>query len=156
MELTWALDYCLACDKQTQGETYCSQSCRLADLETSSTWSGPTSPITYASSASTNKGSGYYLSPRIDFSSYKSANPSSSTATSQSPSPSSSYFPNHSPGKAPTTKPGLTTSSSNTSLTSTQSSSQPTPLSEQSRSELLDYTNSFDNVREWKRRMTWS
>jgi len=29
----WSPDYCLSCDRQTDGSCYCSQACRLADME---------------------------------------------------------------------------------------------------------------------------
>ena len=154
MELTWSLDYCLACDKQTQGETYCSQSCRLADLETSSLWSGPMSPTTCTSSTSTNRGSGFYLAPAINFDAYKSSTPS--PKSSNSFLPLTSYFSSEASTQVAVPK-RLSPSSSQSSLSSTRStSSQSSPLSEQARSELLGYTNSFDNIRNWKRRMTWS
>ena len=157
-ELTWSLDYCLACDKQTQGGTYCSQTCRLADLETSSrTWSGSTLPTTYTpSSENTTRGSGFYLSPAIDFASYKTSNTPFSPAASQPSSPLNSYFQGYTSTQAGASKT-LTPSSSHSSLSSTQSSSSAaSPLSDQARTELLGYTNSFDHVRNWKRRQTWS
>lgn len=156
MELTWSLDYCLACDRQTQGEAYCSQTCRLADLETSATWSGPTSPTTCTSSTNANRGSGFYLSPAIDFTASKPSSTSLSNLASQSSSPLSSYFPKNSSSQTNVSKT-LTPSSSQSSLSSTQSSpSQSRTISDQDRAELLGYTNAFDNVRNWKRRMTWS
>ncbi|KAJ5533651.1 hypothetical protein N7494_010203 [Penicillium frequentans] len=33
MSTEWSLDFCLACDRQTLGGPYCSQSCRLAELD---------------------------------------------------------------------------------------------------------------------------
>ncbi|OQE15892.1 hypothetical protein PENSTE_c026G09867 [Penicillium steckii] len=33
MSTEWSLDFCLACDRQTSGGPYCSQSCRLAELD---------------------------------------------------------------------------------------------------------------------------
>lgn len=156
MELTWSLDYCLACDRQTQGETYCSQSCRLADLEASSTWSAPTSPTTCKSSTNTTQGAGFYLSPAIDFAAYKASTTSLFPSANQLSSPPTSYFPSHTSSQVAATKT-LTPSSSTSSLNSTQSTpSQASPLSEQARTQLLGYTNSFDNIRNWKRRMTWS
>ncbi|KAL2042298.1 hypothetical protein N7G274_004787 [Stereocaulon virgatum] len=148
-ELTWSLDYCLACDKQTDGETYCSQSCRLADLETSSNWSGPASPTT---PSNPTRATGFYLTPAINFSTYKAP-----TASSQPASPLTSYFSSHTPSHVAATKT-LTPSSSISSLKSTKStsSSQAGQLSEQIRTELRGYTDSFDNVRNWRRRMTWS
>jgi len=155
MELTWSLDYCLACDKQTQGDTYCSQSCRLADLEASSDWSGPTSP-TMNSPSEASKGSGFQLPPAINFSAYKSSTTLLSSAASQATSPLTSYFTSHTPTQVAATKT-LTPSSSSSSLSSTKSvSSQVNQLSEQARNELLGYSNSFDNVRNWKRRMNLS
>ena len=155
MELTWSLDYCLACDKQTQGETYCSQSCRLADLETS-ICSGPTSPTTCSSSTNITRGSGFHLAPAINFAHYKTPTTSISPMASQSSSPLYSDFPSRPSGPIAASKT-LTPASSHSSLSSAQSTSpQANPLSEQARTELLGYTNSFDNIRNWKRRMTWS
>ena len=37
----WSLDFCLTCDRQTTGGAYCSQACRLADLEKASPRSEP-------------------------------------------------------------------------------------------------------------------
>lgn len=31
--MEWSLDYCLVCDRQTVGGAYCSQACRLAELD---------------------------------------------------------------------------------------------------------------------------
>lgn len=158
MELTWSLDYCLACDRQTSGGAYCSQSCRLADHETSS-WSGSsssrtagnttttastTSPSSLPSSASPrssarhSSGSGFYLSPAINFDLYK-------TSTAGSPPASTS------PPRL------LSPSSSHSSLSSTQSNSSPKcNFSQQVHNELRAYTNSFDTTRNWRRRRTWS
>lgn len=160
MELTCFHDYCLACDKQTAGEAYCSQSCRLADLETSSTWSGTTSPSTAGPSPSwtsdSNRGSGFYLSPAVNFAAYKSPITSTYQSTSQPTSPSSSYFPSHTSSQVASTKT-LSPSSSRSSLSSTSSiSSRADPLSEQARTELRSYTDAFDSTRNWRRRMTLS
>ncbi|KAK3366449.1 hypothetical protein B0H63DRAFT_405486 [Podospora didyma] len=43
MSFDWAHQFCLACDKQTDGTTYCSESCRLADYE--KTLSAPSSAL---------------------------------------------------------------------------------------------------------------
>lgn len=32
----WSLDFCLVCDRQTSGGAYCSQSCRLSELDRTS------------------------------------------------------------------------------------------------------------------------
>ena len=44
MATEWSLDFCLACDRQTSGGPYCSQSCRLAELDLVS--SDPLKPST--------------------------------------------------------------------------------------------------------------
>lgn len=33
MSTEWSLDFCLVCDRQTMGAPYCSQTCRLAELD---------------------------------------------------------------------------------------------------------------------------
>ncbi|KAJ5689772.1 hypothetical protein N7462_004164 [Penicillium macrosclerotiorum] len=33
MSTEWSLDFCLVCDRQTAGGPYCSQTCRLAELD---------------------------------------------------------------------------------------------------------------------------
>ncbi|KAJ5112100.1 hypothetical protein N7532_000145 [Penicillium argentinense] len=33
MSAEWSLDFCLVCDRQTAGGPYCSQTCRLAELD---------------------------------------------------------------------------------------------------------------------------
>lgn len=33
MSTGWSLDFCLVCDRQTSGGPYCSQSCRLSELD---------------------------------------------------------------------------------------------------------------------------
>ena len=154
MELTWSLDYCLACDKQTSGGAYCSQSCRLADLETSSTWAGPSSPtntFTPSSASDTHRGSGFYLSPAINFQAYKT----STTQARTQPTLQSSYFSTNYTFQPASTK-SLTPSTSRSSLSSNASdSSQHSQLSEQIHNELRAYSNSFDTTRNWRRR-TWS
>ncbi|KAI9886880.1 MAG: hypothetical protein M1823_001316 [Watsoniomyces obsoletus] len=96
----WSPDFCLACDRQTTGGVYCSQACRLADLERASpsvspqastgldAWpsaapvSGlPSSSLPLASLSSLGS-SGFYLPPPIDFSAYRRQPPSSSSSGS--------------------------------------------------------------------------
>ena len=36
MSTEWSLDFCLVCDRQTSGAPYCSQTCRLAELDETS------------------------------------------------------------------------------------------------------------------------
>lgn len=178
MEMDWTPDFCLACDRQTSGGAYCSQSCRLADLENSSNGSEPASPSTpngigsWSSRTFTtlrNPPSGFYLPPPINFDAYKARlthNTPSPTALHPCLQPSKpSYFASISLSqfgptpKATTreTRSSLTTSSSQSSLSSLQSSAY-TPddshLSEHARNELRNYANSFDRARHWKRRIT--
>ena len=157
MESNWSLDYCLACDKQTLGDAYCSQACRLTDLETSSCNSEPVSPSGPLSSPP-SRPQGFYLEPAINFAAYKSS------STQHSPSamlihartPTSTLATSHvgSSDPTPSTKT-LTSSSSRSSLSSMQSNTtQGTHLSDQARSELRSYTSFFDQMRHWKSRMT--
>lgn len=164
MDSNWSPDYCLSCDRQTSGGVYCSQVCRLADLETSSCASEPASPTSagqssfWASSISPSA-AGFYLQPAFDFSAYRSTKSYSSESHRTKPTYQTSYFSTtfHTqtpPIPAPTSKRILTPSSSQSSLTSMQSkASQKSGLSAQAKTELRSYTNSFDLIRNWRRRM---
>lgn len=178
MDSNWSLDYCLACDRQTSGGAYCSQACRLGDLETSSCASSEAaSPSStghssfWASSMSPAK-SGFYLQPAIDFGLYRSNHPLSSPDPRRSkPEYGTSYFSTTFQTQTPpvplpvstttttstTTKQTLTTSSSQSSFASMQSKTSTTSrnsgLSTQAKTELRNYANSFDLLRVWKRRM---
>lgn len=132
MATEWSLDFCLVCDRQTLGGAYCSQPCRLAELDRSSPAdSEPSSPTAWG--YETSSAAGLHLTPAFDFAAYKSA--------------ATPYYRS------------LTPSSSETSLSSLQSStssSRSSPVSDQARNELRDYASSFDHVRDWKRRLTTS
>lgn len=172
--LDWSPDFCLSCDRQSvNGGAYCSQSCRLADLERasggSSAASSPhTSPTSWTTPAP--QGNGFYLPPALNFSAMSSRQASSASSSprgsisSSTPSPvvyqsvqqptgsgytSTGYSQN---GQIST----LYSSPSRTSLSSMQSTSQQDSgyLSDKARNELRDYASSFDLVRDWKRRMT--
>lgn len=76
-------DFCLACDKQTNGTAYCSQACRLAELDLY-TLSSPSSPTQSDAKPSSRKSSdagssGLYLPPAIDFSMYRVSSTTSIT-----------------------------------------------------------------------------
>lgn len=176
MDSNWSLDYCLACDRQTSGGAYCSQACRLGDLETSSCASSEAASPTstgqssfWASSMSPSK-SGFYLQPAIDFGIYRSNHPLSSPdprrpKTEYGTSYFSTTFQTQTPPiplpvpitTSTATKQILTTSSSQSSLASLQSKASTTSrnsgLSTQAKTELRNYANSFDLLRVWKRRM---
>lgn len=152
MSFDWTHQFCLACDKQTDGATYCSESCRLADYEkTSSTpSSGPSSPAfaapsyqwTFAKPAATS--TKFYLSPAFDFSSpHLSGRTLQHGAVSQTEGTRASG-------------PILSPSTSHTSLCSIRSTSSAgldaSQLSEKAARELRAYARSFESVRLQRRR----
>jgi ECL1/2/3 zinc binding proteins len=156
--MDWSPDYCLSCDKQTSGDAYCSQACRLADLEASG--SAPPSPMNTESSPF-GAPTGFYLPPPIDWSAYRhnSSNrvQASRPAAQHTPSNFYSRYSITSPVKIQASpKRTLTPSTSRTSLSSlgSSASAESVNMSEDIRSELRSYASSFDHVRDWKRRMT--
>lgn len=147
MSADWSLDFCLVCDQQTSGAgPYCSQSCRLADLDQNASESSVSSYPVYLSSKST-------LYPKT---SSVSSKQSRSNAVGPQPigSRSSSHFSSSSTSSNEQSS-SLTSTSSQTSLSSLASTLSPSAtLSNQVRHELQDYSKSFDQVRDWKRRLT--
>lgn len=158
LEIEWSLAYCLACDKQTSGGAYCCQNCRLADLETSACVSEPTSPTapkTFWPSATSSGGGGLRLSPALAFAAHRPPELRSSSISARSQAKhTTSYF------SIPATvfdgpNQILSPSSSRSSLSSISGkSSQSWQMSAQARTELRDYSNSFDLIRNWRRSMT--
>ncbi|KAK2589407.1 hypothetical protein QQS21_012917 [Conoideocrella luteorostrata] len=161
----WTHQFCLACDMQVQsdGAAYCSESCRLADQEKSSTPSSqasspgltpssyPWSTLPTCSRSSPSSKPMFYLSPAYDFSNaqpygttpVRSQSLGSSNYTTASGSSTSSYPRNLSP------------SSSHSSLYSMQSTSttgDSNQLSDTAKQELKAYAISFDHVRLQRRR----
>ena len=137
-------DFCLACDGESREGPYCSQRCRLADLEKASPPPSPTSPS--ASSKSTTL-SGYVLAPAYQF---PQRNNSSRPYSSQYTQPqSSTNWSTQSPQQYPRS---LTPSSSRSSLSSNMSSSGGTIISEQARQVLQEYFDSFAASKASKRR----
>ncbi|KAL4759558.1 uncharacterized protein BDW70DRAFT_78470 [Aspergillus foveolatus] len=134
MTTEWSLDFCLVCDRQTLGAPYCSQSCRLAELDVSH----ETAPsYTIDSRVASRKSS--RLTGRA-------AITKSGPDTTQTSS-WNSYRPHY--------QKTLSPSSSQTSLSSLRSNlSQTSPISSQSQTELRDYASCFDHVRDLKRRLT--
>jgi len=156
--MDWSPDFCLACDKQTDGRVYCSESCRLQDYEVASSSAGsaassPTSPSGPLSWPSRSATKGFHLEPAYNF---HKAQPYGTT-----PSPRSSTFyqpsrPRSSP--VPYARPVLTPSSSQSSLFSMQSSistTEPAQLSDESRKALRAYAISFDQSRYNRRQSTY-
>jgi hypothetical protein len=165
MATGWFLDFCFVCDRQTLGGAYCSQRCRLAELDISSVVSEPSSPTTTApldrpwNAHAPETGSGLQLGPPFDFASYRALGSSSRRQANPCAANDLSHKPNPSAFSTilPSSRRTLTPSSSQTSLSSLQSvSASRSSLSGQVRSELLDYTGCFDQVRDWKRRLTVS
>jgi hypothetical protein len=155
--MDWSPDFCLACDKQTDGRVYCSEACRLAEYEVASsnagsTASSPTSPNGPPSWPSRSASKGFHLEPAYNFS---NAQPYGTT-----PSPRSSHF--YQPSRphsssVPYSKSSLTPSSSQSSLFSMQSpasTSEPAQLSDESRKALRAYASSFDQSRYGRRQST--
>jgi len=115
-------DFCLACDKQCTEGSYCSQACRLAELEKAS--NAPTSPTTPAGfepsyALLTAYGFPFQDQKKFSVQSEKALSPSSSRTSLSS---------------------------------TTSSSSSGTGLTKQARAELQDYFTSFDQTRAAKRR----
>jgi len=146
MSLDWTHQFCLACDKQTDGTTYCSESCRLADYEKTSTpSSGQSSPGLTDSTSSypwsfskpTTTSRPLYLAPAYDFS-----NPRPYGSSQRSQSTGSTLAVNT-----------LSPSNSHASLCSIKStSSTDSQLSEKATRELRAYARSFESVRLQRRR----
>lgn len=148
MAIEWSLDYCLVCDRQIVGGAYCSQACRLAELDQLSDSGSPTTTGDAHAAMGTDA---TRLQP-----------PLGNDSTTAPPAPMFSQritSPVHVPLAVSQCPPRalLTPSSSQTSLSSLQSSSsQSSPLSDRVRDELRDYASCFDQVRDWKRRLTTS
>ncbi|KAL7267233.1 hypothetical protein RUND412_010189 [Rhizina undulata] len=169
LEMDWSPDFCLSCDRQISQSghgAYCSQSCRLADLERascSSTSSSPQTAATSSSWASSNlgSGSGFYLPPPLNFAAISgrqptpACSPTMRSPLSTTPPGASQHYPSSYSSQNGRTSQ-LYSSPSRSSLSSLQGLSQPDPatLSAKVKNELRDYASSFDHVRDWKRRMT--
>ena len=150
----WSHEFCLACDKQVEsdGAAYCSESCRLTELERTSTPSSQASspgltPPAYpwATPARQPSPTKFHLSPAYDFS---NAQPYESTPASKT------LFGNYSMEDKSAGRT-LTPSSSHTSLCSMQSTSTSggsNSLSPKAKQELRAYAVSFEQVRTQRRR----
>ncbi|EMD62721.1 hypothetical protein COCC4DRAFT_27036 [Bipolaris maydis ATCC 48331] len=152
-------DFCLSCDRQiAENGVYCSQSCRLADLERAGTTAQAPSQLSSSASSSSSSNSGFYLAPAINFSAYKAASTTSQAVPSSPyhyyPTANGSYF---APPTATRQSPqrSLTPSSSRSSLASSSSSSRTqSGISQQAATQLSSYVRSFDQTRDVKRRYT--
>lgn len=172
--MDWDHDTCLSCDRHiADGEKFCSQTCRLADLEQAGhpeqvnpsslptnspswmSWQSQTSSLSSSSSQ-------FQLAPAVNFSSYKTStieSPPASPRSAMAPrqQSTSSYFAQTSTASyhQPTGR-GLTTSPSRSSLSSVSStsSSNSSGLSDNAANLLRAYSGAFDQDRNWKRRVT--
>ncbi|EQB45252.1 hypothetical protein CGLO_15901 [Colletotrichum gloeosporioides Cg-14] len=146
----WTPEFCLGCDKQTDGTAYCSESCRLADFEKTSTPSSVASSpglnapsYPWSGSSRQQSSNKLYLAPAYDFT---NPQPYGSTPVRQS------YLSQ----RQSSTRRTLTTSSSNTSLCSmqstTSSNADASQLSDKARRELQAYAVSFEQARLQRRR----
>lgn len=136
--MDWTLDFCLVCDRQTFGSPYCSQSCRLAELDLVSDAAPSTTSLLHSPSITGSKACSTAAGQAVLLRSW----PVYETALSNTPF-------------LPTKSQSLSPSSSQTSLTSIESnpvrSSKP---SDRFHNELRDYENCFDPIRDLKRRVT--
>lgn len=153
-------DFCLACDKPTNGTPFCSQACRLAELDHSLSSSEPASPIsTQHWSPQRSPGPvtiGFQLPPAIEFSSYR-REMVLQPLVSRAKSSTSAYQLTADKASTTSTLPSssnLTPSSSQTSLSSLRANhSSPGGISEQALNELRNYDSNFDQVRALRRQM---
>jgi len=153
-------DVCLACDRQITDGFYCSQACRLADLERAG--SAPQSPNNI-SHPSTNAWNSAHLSGDFQGPSplnnynyrYRFERPSTSPSRTFAHPMSSSQTSYQQSSHTPTPFHVLSPSSSRSSLASRMSHSQSSSsdgLSEEAKNELRAYFDSFDRTREQRRR----
>ena len=157
-DMDWSPNFCLACDRQTEGNVYCSEACRLAEYEQASsnagsTASSPISPRAPVSWPTTRPSNGFYMEPAYNFSKAQPYGTSSRSSTLQASRPQSS------PTTYSSSKSTLTPSSSQSSLFSMQSTTssiaaEPAHLSDESRRALRAYASSFDQSRYSRRQST--
>ena len=163
-DMDWSPDFCLACDRQTDGNVYCSEACRLAEYENSSSNAGslasspisPRSSVSWPTTRPTNNG--FWMEPAYNFS---KAQPYGSTPSSRTTNLYQPSRPQSSPVPFSSSRTVLTPSSSQSSLFSMQSSSsssyppsEPNRLSDESRKALRAYASSFDQSRYSRRQST--
>lgn len=146
-------DFCLFCDKDSPDGAYCSQQCKLADLERSSN-SNPSSPSSPTARQSWNSSSHRHQAYHYRQSSTPGYD---APTTGHSSRPRSSYFMWNPSQQQSTTmdERQLTPSSSRTSLSSTTSGSGMTSaggISNSQAKQLAEYFSSFDAAKAAKRR----
>lgn len=160
---TWCSDFCLACDQQTYGTAYCSQTCRLADLEISTPGFESTSPRSrhrrregsyfgHANYSSSSQSTG----PSMSVGHSKATRRTTKQGTADARDTTSQYLFGKiiSESQSPSAANGcVSPSSSGGSLSSLQSSSSVQGrLSPQTMNALKSYADSFDRSRDLKRK----
>ncbi|KFZ18383.1 hypothetical protein V501_01250 [Pseudogymnoascus sp. VKM F-4519 (FW-2642)] len=140
-DMDWSPTFCLVCDRQTSGNAYCGEDCRLAEYGGANTCSEASSPASHQASISwpSEPSNNFYVPSGYD--------------VTKRPSTSSSY---PRPQTQPIyTRPVLTPSSSQSSLfpmqSSSSTSSKQVQLSDKARRELRGYASSFDQSRNHRR-----
>lgn len=163
-QMEWSHEYCLSCDTQlTEGGTYCSQACRLADLEKANAPTSPSNLSSSAGSATSSSSHGFYLPPALNFTALKT--PSSSRGFDVGPATTNyystntntnSYFAQHASSNSTSSTSGhshnrsLTPSSSRSSLASAGSQTAQ-GISQQATQQLNSYVRAFDHTRDVRR-----
>ncbi|KAI5303089.1 hypothetical protein KEM55_000723 [Ascosphaera atra] len=141
MANAWSLDFCMVCDKQTLGGPYCSQTCRLAEMDRCSD-SEPSSPRAQTPDLTESTWAPTFYSTAAP------AVPSTSSGMSSSQRPASP------PVSTWVTPKRLSSCSSQTSLSSVQSVASQA-ISSEAQSELDHYSGLFDKVRVRKSRLPY-
>ena len=161
-QMEWSHDFCLSCDRQIVEGTYCSQACRLADLEKAGS-TEQSSQLSSSASSTSSSSNGFYLAPAVNFSALKT--PTRSRGFDFGPSSPQHYYSSNNgayfaqtassstataTASRQTQQRSLSPSSSHSSLQSTTQSAS--GISQQAASQLNSYVRSFDQVRDMKRR----
>lgn len=152
--MEWSLDFCLVCDRQTCGGAYCSQACRLAELDGFSTGSSLSSQTMNSKQTPSRE---HTVGSKLYPTNTSTGRSPETTGSVEKSSTSLRYqLVDSASGLSQPTRT-LSPSSSETSLTSLQSnSSRSTTVSDQVWNELCDYASCFDHVRDWRRRLAIS
>lgn len=163
---SWTLDYCMVCDRQTPGGPYCSQACRLSEMDSTPPASSPVSPTfppaplildshdCMADSNPAGNDNNYTISlnDHLHIVSPAGLPPASSNGNKRN-----NKFTLFS-DKPSTSQPYIHNTGSQSSLNSLRSSASQSSsrLSPEAMSELKYYSNLFDSVRKWKSKISYS
>ncbi|OBT82322.1 hypothetical protein VE02_08190 [Pseudogymnoascus sp. 03VT05] len=148
-EIDWSPSYCLACDRQTDTSAYCSESCRLAEYESSAS---PSSSPSWPSHSHSH--TPFQLPSAYDFSRKTSSAIRPAVHARAHSQPQPRQLQQQATYSVPRlqTRPVLTPSSSQSSLFSMQSgASVGEVVSEEARRELRGYASAFDQSRYQRR-----